>query len=140
MSEENRVKTGNNPPEEHQFKPGVSGNPNGRPKGVRNKKTIIAEFLESQGGMLDGRPATNIEIILATWIKKAKENGDDKAIRDLLDRYLGKADQNVNMNQGGELTIRTIYDDARLSNTEVSESSDREPNEVHDNPSGETDG
>lgn len=33
------------PPEAHQFKPGRSGNPRGRPKGSRNIATIVAEVL-----------------------------------------------------------------------------------------------
>lgn len=37
----------------HRFKKGVSGNPNGRPKGARNKTTAMAEsLLEGQSGAL----------------------------------------------------------------------------------------
>ena len=36
------------PPVEHQFKPGQSGNPNGRPKGTRSLSTIIRDFLEQE--------------------------------------------------------------------------------------------
>lgn len=32
------------PPEEYRFKPGQSGNPKGKPKGVRHLKTIIQEI------------------------------------------------------------------------------------------------
>ncbi len=32
------------PPVEHQFKPGESGNPNGRPKGSKNLSSIIREL------------------------------------------------------------------------------------------------
>ncbi|MGY3477315.1 DUF5681 domain-containing protein [Bradyrhizobium ottawaense] len=34
------------PPREHQFKPGQSGNKNGRPKGSKNEATIINEILD----------------------------------------------------------------------------------------------
>lgn len=36
------------PNKETQFKPGESGNSNGRPKGSRNRQTIIKELLESK--------------------------------------------------------------------------------------------
>ena len=32
------------PPEQHKFKPGQSGNPNGRPKGSKNLATLIREL------------------------------------------------------------------------------------------------
>ncbi len=33
------------PPKAHRFKPGQSGNPSGRPKGVKNETTIMRELL-----------------------------------------------------------------------------------------------
>ena len=36
------------PPKSSQFKPGQSGNPNGRPKGIKNLKTDLAEELSEQ--------------------------------------------------------------------------------------------
>ncbi len=33
------------PPKAHRFKPGQSGNPSGRPKGVKNEETIIRDLL-----------------------------------------------------------------------------------------------
>ena len=44
----NRQKTGRNPPpKETQFIKGKIGNPNGRPKGTRNRSTIVREWLEA---------------------------------------------------------------------------------------------
>lgn len=57
------------------WKPGVSGNPAGRPKGARNKATLMAE------AMLDG----DVEGITRSAIALAKA-GDPRAIRLCLDR------------------------------------------------------
>jgi hypothetical protein len=57
------------------FAPGKSGNPNGRPKGARNKTTLAAEAL------LEGEAET----LTRKLIGKAKE-GDISALRFCLDR------------------------------------------------------
>lgn len=36
------------PPRETRFKPGKSGNPRGRPKGVKNQATLIREFMQQK--------------------------------------------------------------------------------------------
>ncbi len=59
------------------FAPGHSGNPNGRPKGARNKATVLAEQL------LDGEAGA----LLRKVIDKALE-GDIAALRLCLDRVL----------------------------------------------------
>jgi hypothetical protein len=42
------------PPREHQFRPGQSGNPSGRPKGVRNFKSELREELSEVVTVRDG--------------------------------------------------------------------------------------
>jgi len=59
------------------FEPGKSGNPNGRPKGARNRTTALAE------GLLDGEA----EAITRKLIDKALE-GDNAALRLCLERLL----------------------------------------------------
>jgi tellurite resistance protein len=59
------------------FQPGVSGNPNGRPKGARNKTTLAVEAL------LDGEA----EAITRTLLEKAKA-GDLTASRLVFERLL----------------------------------------------------
>jgi hypothetical protein len=59
------------------FKPGQSGNPKGRPKGARNKTTLVVEAL------LDGEA----EAITRKAIEKAKD-GDMTAIRLCMDRLV----------------------------------------------------
>jgi hypothetical protein len=59
------------------FKPGQSGNPNGRPKGSRHRVTLLAERL------VDGAA----EEVVAKLIEYAKQ-GEPMALRILLDRIL----------------------------------------------------
>jgi len=86
-------------PNEHinQFKPGESGNPNGRPKGVRNRSTIAKEWLEVQQSVRN--PITGKDEILQqqdimtlALIKKARD-GDVNAFRELMDSAYGKLTQ-----------------------------------------------
>src|SRR6516165_2074446 len=59
------------------FETGHSGNPNGRPKGARNKATVMVEQL------LDGE----LDALVRKLIEKAKA-GDIAALRLCLDRLL----------------------------------------------------
>jgi hypothetical protein len=79
------------------FEPGVSGNPNGRPRGSRNKTTVALEAL------LDGEA----EAITRKAIEKAKE-GDRAALRLCVERFLpARRDRSVEF----ELpTIKTAAD------------------------------
>ncbi|RXG85154.1 DUF5681 domain-containing protein [Bradyrhizobium zhanjiangense] len=76
------------PPREHQFKPGQSGNKNGRPKGSKNEATIINELLNRkidirQNGRL--RKITVLEGILTRFADDALK-GKDKSAAFLLNR------------------------------------------------------
>lgn len=68
----------------HKFKPGQSGNPNGRPKGSLSLTTIIRQKLE------EGDRAAR----LAERLVKIAESGEDRhaltAIEQILDRLEGK--------------------------------------------------
>ena len=41
------------PPKEHQFQPGQSGNPNGRPKGSKNVHQVLSKILNEQVTVTD---------------------------------------------------------------------------------------
>ena len=58
-----------NPPIEHQFKPGQSGNPKGRSKGARDRRTVAREVAnELHDVKIDGMPPrlSTLELVLLT--------------------------------------------------------------------------
>jgi uncharacterized protein DUF5681 len=84
------------------FKPGQSGNPNGRPKGARNKATIVAETL------LDGEADT----LTRTAIDLAK-GGDTTALRLCIERILpARKDRPVSFDMP---RIETVADSVRAA-------------------------
>lgn len=66
------------------FKPGESGNPNGRPKGSRNFTTKVRDALEK---MADGKTYTYEEALIKTILKRAIVDGNDRMLR-LIWNYL----------------------------------------------------
>lgn len=81
------------------FKKGQSGNPNGRPKGRRNKSTIIKKFLEAvrkQKNPISGE-LENLQIqeqmVLAQIANALK--GDTKAFKELMDGAYGMNTQKI---------------------------------------------
>jgi hypothetical protein len=77
------------PPQEHQFRPGQSGNPRGRRKGLKNEATILRELLNRkidirQGGTV--RKITVLEAILLRFTEDALK-GNIKTAGFLFNRY-----------------------------------------------------
>ena len=85
------------------YKPGQSGNPNGRPKGRRNRSTIARELLELNQKLknpLTGKDETMSQEYLMTLalIKKARE-GDVSAYKALMDSGYGAPVQQIEQQQ-----------------------------------------
>lgn len=76
----------------HKFKPGKSGNPNGRPKKLPHLDKLLDDVL---GEEKDG--ITAAEAILKALRSKATK-GDVRAAEILLDRAYGKAKQTMDIN------------------------------------------
>jgi hypothetical protein len=92
--------------EQHRFKKGESGNPNGRPKGSRNRSTVAMQWLELSEKT--SNPVTGVieqleqqDIMTLALIKKAKD-GDVMAYRELMDSAHGKAQQPIDHTSKGE--------------------------------------
>lgn len=77
------------PPAKHQFKPGQSGNPNGRPKKLPRLDDLLSDIM---GEEKDG--ITAAEAILKR-LRQMATQGNIKAAEMLLDRSYGKAKQPV---------------------------------------------
>lgn len=82
------------PPKAHRFKPGQSGNPTGRPKGVKNELTIIHELL-SQKITINVRGRVKRITLFEALYRRALDaglKGDLKSIAFILNRFRGLAD------------------------------------------------
>ncbi len=77
------------------WKKGESGNPKGRPKGSRNRSTIVRELLEAKA--TDGESGQVADQLTRALIKKAAE-GDVRAFKELMDSAYGKVTDKVEGN------------------------------------------
>ena len=89
MSDDDYKVGKNNPPKHTRFKPGKSGNENGRPKGVRNLRSDLeAEFGKVVRITENGRTLKLTKqrlLIKALYAKAAK--GDVRALKQLFDLH-----------------------------------------------------
>jgi hypothetical protein len=106
----NKQKTGRNPPpKESQFTPGKTGNPNGRPKGTRNRSTIVREWLEaiySKTNPISGK-TESLSIqdhMVISLIGKALK-GDVPAFKELMDSGHGKIIDGLDVTSKGESIV-----------------------------------
>jgi hypothetical protein len=93
------------------FEKGESGNPNGRPKGAKNRSTIAKYWLEVNQKLKN--PLTNQEetmsqedLMTLALIKKARE-GDVSAYKALMDSGYGAPKQDMDITTDGQ-TINTV--------------------------------
>ena len=66
------------PPRRHQFKPGQSGNPKGRPKGARSLESVLAQELQQTVLVREnGRPRTlrKLEVIVRKLVNAGLQGG-----------------------------------------------------------------
>jgi Family of unknown function (DUF5681) len=78
------------PPRHSQFKPGETGNPQGRPKGSKDLKTDLLEVLAETIRITEGgreRPITKQRALIMTLMARALK-GNDRAAAKILDLYL----------------------------------------------------
>lgn len=91
-------------------KPGEVRNPNGRPKGSRNRSTIYREWLEFNSPSGEA----NLDSVMRALILKASE-GDVPAIKEIMDGAFGKiADkQELTGAEGAPLNLGVKFMDSK---------------------------
>jgi hypothetical protein len=77
------------PPRSHQFTPGTSGNPKGRPKGAKSEATILHELLQQKIGLNDRGKTRKITLHEAILRRIAEDclKGNTKSAAFLLNRH-----------------------------------------------------
>jgi hypothetical protein len=95
------------PPSEHQFKPGKSGNPKGRPKGAKNESTILDEILSQKIEYRSGGRVRKISVLKGILLRMADDalKGNTKNATFILNRYAAMV--------SGELPPQDLGDDDR---------------------------
>jgi hypothetical protein len=83
------------------FKKGESGNPDGRPLGQKNYSTLYKEALIKLAKLNDKEPDELELEMISKGILSARA-GDYRFYKDVLDRLLGTATNNVDLKSGGE--------------------------------------
>lgn len=132
------------PPEHSKFKPGQSGNPNGRPRKyvsfLREQGYKLSEVndciqvmmsmtLEELKAVWDNKDATVMEKTIASAIKKSIEKGNLDSIEVLLNRAFGKPKEPIEMNLSGShevINIIQLPDNGR-NNTTIKQESEQLP-------------
>ena len=78
-----------NPPKQHQFQSGQSGNRKGRPKGAKNTATLLREILDRKIEVRTGSTVRKISVreAMLTRFAESALKGDTKSAAFLLQRY-----------------------------------------------------
>jgi hypothetical protein len=121
------------PPQHSRFQPGKSGNPVGRPKGLRNFKTEVQRMLKQPVKINDGgrsRDASTQEAALMRLREKALK-GDSRG----LDRVVELADRYNNDEANGAIAQELSPDDREILDAYTAKvlAGGRTPN-THDPP------
>jgi hypothetical protein len=92
------------PPKRHQFKPGRSGNPKGRPKGRKNEATLLAELLHRKVTVNSGGEPKKITILEAILLRITEDSlrGNTRSAAFLLNRLSGEVEADSDVAELGE--------------------------------------
>jgi hypothetical protein len=95
------------PPPEHQFRPGVTGNPRGRPRGAKNESTILREILARKIAHRTRDRVRKITVLEGILLRITDDSlrGNIKSAAFLLNRYAALV--------SGELQVQDLSDEDR---------------------------
>lgn len=103
------------PPKTHQFKPGQSGNPRGRPKGTRNLSTDLADISSRRIPIRENgkeRRISRQEAVLLSLFNKALQ-GDVKAATSIINMAIklapqGEAEPETRVSETDQLIVENF--------------------------------
>jgi hypothetical protein len=91
------------------FKKGESGNPNGRPEGVRNRSTVLKELLQQVVDFTNPltlkKESADLETQVMTALIARARRGDVTAIREILDTVYGKVSEKSELSGSVDLNM-----------------------------------
>jgi hypothetical protein len=95
-----------NPPRHTRFKPGQSGNPNGRPKGSKNFATILQQQLRKKVTItVDGKPKRMaVQEVIARRLTNDSMKGTTKAM-ELLIKLTSKSEEGADKDAARETVL-----------------------------------
>lgn len=99
-----------NPPREHQFKPGESGNPNGQPKHRTHLWTYFTRYMDmtaEERAKIDRSKLTAAQETALKMVEKAvvgKGCGFERLARYIVDREEGKAAEHLILDNAADLS------------------------------------
>ena len=97
------------PPKHSRFKPGETGNPKGRPVGVKSRKKIVEQIANEMHWVVDGgerRQRSTLALVLLSLRNRSVE-GNVRAFRAFHD-YLAKYGPQEPINSGGYLIVPEV--------------------------------
>lgn len=96
------------------FKPGESGNPNGRPVGSKSITTMVREALDEVIKMKDGSEVDMKGLLIKRILDKAIQKGDDRMIQMIWEQLDGRPNQKIDL-------VAELGDESRNSIAELTE-------------------
>lgn len=96
------------------FKPGESGNPDGRPVGSKSITTMVREALDEVIKMKDGSEVDMKGLLIKRILDKAIQKGDDRMIQMIWEQLDGRPNQKIDL-------VAELGDESRNSIAELTE-------------------